>query len=196
MDLEELLAILDIDSPSELVYFEQFTDLMEQPQEIPYETLAALIEGMDPETLAEMIEGYFDEIMKFVPDCEGELYTLLQNISTTLVSLAGATEDDSSHTFAEELYKFRSWYMFESTVLTKELAEGTEREIPLMEALTTYHVQNFTDDDFLFDFSDALDYHLDEYIVSLSSLAADSYDDGDEYDGSYEEDEDYHDPDD
>jgi len=196
MNLEELLAILDIDSPSELVYFEQFADLMEQPHDIPYETLATLIEGMDSEALSEMIEGYFDDIMKFVPDGEGELYTLLQNISTTLVSLAGSTEDDSAHVFAEELYKFRSWYMFESSVLTKDLAEGIEREIPLMEALTAYRVQNFTDDDYLFDFTDALDYHLDEYIVSLSSLSADNYDDGDEYDGSYEEDEDYRDPDD
>jgi len=189
MDLEELLAILDIDSPSELVYFEQFADLMEQPQDIPYETLAALIEGMDHEVISEMIEGYFDDIMKFVPDGEGELYTLLQNISTTLVSLAGGGDDDSAHMLAEELYKFRAWYMFESSVLTKELAEGTEREIPLMEALTAYRVQNFTDDDFLFDFTDALDYHLDEYIVSVSALAADSYDDGDEYDGSYEDDD-------
>lgn len=195
MNLEELLAMLDIDSPSELVYFEQFADLMEQPQDIPYETLVMLFEGMENDVLSEMIEGYFDDIMKFVPDCEGELYTLFQNISTTLVSLASANEEDSANVFAEELYKFRSWYMFESSVLTKELSEGTEREIPLMEALTAYRVQNFTDDDFIFDFSDALDYHLDEYIVSISALSQDSYDDGDDYDGSFEDDEDYLDPD-
>jgi len=196
MDIDELLAHLDIESPAELVYFEQFTELMELGNEIPYETLLSLIEGIDPDILTEMIEGYFEDVMKFVPDEEDDLYTLLQNIATTLTSLSENTEEDSVNVFTEELYKFRSWYVFENTVLIKDLAEETEREIPLMEALTAYRVQNFTDDDYLFDFSDALNYQLDEYIVSLGTLAEDSYDDGDDYDGSDEEDEDYLDDDD
>ena len=191
MEIDELLAHLDIESPAELVYFEQFTELMELGNEIPYETLLSLIEGMDPDILTEMVEGYFEDIMKFVPDEEDELYTLLQNIATTLTSLSENTEEDSVNVFTEELYKFRSWYVFENSVLLKELADETEREIPLMEALTTYRVQNFTEDDYLFDFSDALNYQLDEYIVSLGSLSEDSYDDGDEYDGSDEDDDDY-----
>jgi len=191
MNLEELLSLLDIESPSELVYFEQFADLMEHPQDIPYETLESLAAGMEPGTLPELIEGYFEDVIKFVPDGEGELYTLLQNIATTLTSLAEGADEDSGHMFAEELYKFRSWYLFESSVMIKDFAEGTEREIPLMEALTLYRAQNFTDEEYLFDFSDALDYQLEEYIVSLGSLVEDNYDDGDDYDGSYAEDEDY-----
>jgi len=191
MGLEELLAILDIESPSDLVYFEQFADLMELPQDIPYETLSSLVSGMEPGVLPELVEGYFEDVIKFVPDGEDDLYTLLQNIATTLTTLAEGTDDDSSNTFAEELYKFRSWYLFENTVLIKEFAEGTEREIPLMEALTAYRAQNFTDDDYTFDFKDALDYRLDEYIVSLGALVKDSYDDENDYDGSFEEDDDY-----
>jgi len=196
MDFEELLAFLDIESPSELVYFEQFAELMETQQEIPYETLLPLVEGMEPDILSELVEGYFEDIIKFVPDGEDELYTLLYNIARTLTTLANSGEDDSARVFTEELYKFRSWYLFESTVLIKGLADGSEREVPFMEALTAYRVQNFTDDEFLFDFSDALDYQLDEYIVSFGALAEDSYDDGDDYDGSFEEDEDYRDTDD
>jgi len=191
MDYNELLAILDIDSPAELVYFEQFAELMELAADVPYETLLPLIEGMDAESLPELVEGYFEDVIKFVPDGEDELYTLLMNIATTLTTLADGGEEDSARVFAEELYKFRSWYLFESAVLVKELSDGGEREIPLMEALTCYRAQNFTDEDYMFDFSDALDYRLDEYVVSLGSLAEDSYDDGDDYDGSYEEDEDY-----
>jgi len=190
MDIDELLALLDIDSSAELVYFEQFTELMELGNEVPYETLLSLIEGMDPDILTEMIEGYFEDVMKFVPDEEDELYTLLQNIATTLTSLSENTEEDSVNVFTEELYKFRSWYVFENSVLIREIADETEREIPIMEALTAYRVQNFTDDDYLFDFSDALGYQLDEYIVSLGSLAEDAYGDGDEYDGTYEDEED------
>jgi len=196
MDIDELLSLLDIDAPAELVYFEQFAELMEIPQDIPFDTLLTLIEGMDPDGLSELVEGYFEDIQKFVPDGEDDLYTLIHNIATTLTTLADGSEDDSARVFTEELYKFRSWYLFDSVVYVKDLAEDTEREVPLMEALTSCRVQNFTDDDYAFDFSGALDYRLDEYIVSLGALAEDSYDDGDEYDGSYEEDEDYRDHDD
>jgi len=180
MDLDELLALLDIDSASELVYFEQFAELMEVSQDIPYETLVALAEGMEPDALSELVEGYFDDIIKFVPDGEDDLYTLMHNIGTTLTSLATGGEEESMRIFAEELYKFRSWYLFDSAVLMRELSEDTEREIPLMEALTACRVQNFTDDDYAFDFSGALDYRLDEYIVSLGSLVDDDYDEEDE----------------
>ena len=190
MDLDELLVFLDIDSPSELVYFEQFAELMEIQQDVPFETLCMLVEGMDPEALSELVEGYFDDIMKFVPDSEDDLYTLMQNIGTTLTSLADGGEDDSANIFAEEFYKFRSWYLFDSAVLMKELSEDTESEISLMEALTACRVQNFTDDDYTFDFSGALDYQLDEYIVSLSTITEDSYDDGDGFDDYDDEEED------
>jgi len=185
MEFDELLNLLDIDSAAELVYFEQFAELIEHGNDIPYDTLVSLVEGMDPEALPELVEGYFEDIMKFVPDGESDLYTLLQNITTTLTTLSSAGEEDSARVFAEELYKFRSWYLFESTVLIKDLADDSEREIPLMEALTAYRAQNFTDEDYLFDFSDALDYSLDEYIVSLGSLA--DYGDDDDYDGSYDD---------
>jgi len=191
MNPEELLLMLDIESPAELVYFEQFADLMEYPHDIPQETLTALAEGMEPGALQELVEGYFEEIIQFVPDDESDLYTLLQNIATTLAALAEGSEEDSAGMFAEELYRFRSWYLLENSVIIKDFAEGTEREVPPMEALTVYRVQNFTDEDYSFDFTDALDYRLDEYIVSLGSLAEDNYDDGDDYDGSYDEDEDY-----
>lgn len=192
MDFDELLALLDIETPSGLVYFEQFAELMETPQDIPFETLAALVEEMEPEILSELVEGYFEDILKFLPDGEDELYTLLLNISTTLKTLASGNEEDGGPAFTEELYKFRTWYLFDSRVLCTDQAAGTEREVALMEALTEYRAQNFTDDDLAFDFSEALDYPLDEYIVSLDALYDDDYDDRDDYDedGDYDGQED------
>jgi len=192
MDLDELLALLDIETPSDLAYFEQFADMMEEPRDITFEALNALVEGMEPDSLSELLEGYFEEILKSVPDGEDDLYTLLLNISVTLQSLSTGNEEDGMSIFAEELYKFRSWYLFENSVICEDRSDGSEREIPLSEALTNNRVQNFTDDDYLFDFSGALDYQLDEYIVSLGDIIEDSYGDGDEE----EEDDDYRDPDD
>ena len=194
MNLDELLDKLDAESPQELVYFEQFADLMEEQNDVPYETLAALAVEMDSDVLSGLIDSYFEDILKSVPDGEDELYILLTNICTTLQALAkgiGGEDDDAARLFAEELYKFRAWYLFEELVFCTDLSEGEQHEISLFEALTNYRVQSHTGEDFAFDFSDALDYQLDEYIVSLASIIEDNYGDGD----SYGEDDDYRDPD-
>ena len=186
-----MLEKLDIESPADLVYFEQFAELMESPVDIPFETLYLLVESMDPSVLAELCSGYFEDILQFVPDDEDELYTLLYNISTTFQTMAGSGESETLRLFAEELCSFRTFYLLEPSVLCINHTEGTEEEITLFEALTNYRSKNYTDDDFVFDFENALSYQLDEYIVSLGSLLNDGYGDED----SDEEDEDYTDPD-
>ncbi len=199
MNLDALLKLLELETPDELVYFEQFAELTEEPQDIPVETLTELAAAMEPDVLSELVGGYFEDLLKFVPDDEDDLYTLLSNIGTTLSSLAEGREDDSARSFAEELYKFRTWYLFDSRVQCTDLSEGVEREVTLIEALTNYRVQSFTDNEYTFDFSAALDYPLEEYIVSLGSLMEDDYGDGNyEDDGEhYDRDEDglnYYDP--
>jgi hypothetical protein len=179
MDLEELLEKLDLDSPADLVYFEQFADLMESPIDIPFETLCALIESMDPSVLAELTSGYFEDILMFVPDGEDEVYTLLYNINTTFQTMIESGEEETLRLFAEELYRFRSWYLLEPSVLCINHSEGSEEEITLFEALTNYRSKNFTDNDYVFDFDNALSFQLDEYIVSLGSLINDGYEDDD-----------------
>ena len=192
MDIDELLALLDIGSPDELVYFEQFADLMEMPRDIPPETLAELVEGMEAEVLSDLVSGYFEDILTAVPDGEDELYTLLTNIGATLGSLAMSGEEDAARIFADELSRIRTWYLFEDHVVCTELGEGTERALSLFEALADYRAQSLSDEEFAFDFTEALDFQLDEYIVSFSSILEDDYGDGDTY-GEYE---DYRDMDD
>ena len=196
MDMDELLALIDIGKPSELIYFEQFADLMESPVDIPFETLSVLFEGMDHAVLAELTSGYFEDILQFVPDGEDELYTLLYNINTTLQSMAESGEDETLHLFAEELCRFRAFYLLEPSVLCINHTEGSEEEITLFEALTNYRSKNFTDDDFVFDFENALSYQLDEYIVSLGSLLNDGYGEDDSDEDDSEDDFDYEESDD
>lgn len=186
MNYEDLLSFLDMDDASEFVYFEQFAELIESGDDISLDAIKQLVNGADEGVLAELTEGYFDDLLKFVPDDEAELYTLLQNIGTTLSALAQSeeqVEDDSdsdSNTYAEELYKFRNWYIADSCVIRIDREENSQTEIPLMEALTNYRVRNFVEDEYEYDFSDSLDYPLDEYIVSLASLTEEDDEDEDD----------------
>ena len=63
MSLNELLDLIGIDEPDEFEYFENFADIVESDEEIPEETLAELFRSTDPETVSEIIEQYFDDIM-------------------------------------------------------------------------------------------------------------------------------------
>ena len=192
MELDELLALLDIESSSEMKYFEQFADLIEEEQYIPLDTLIAFFELVDSDTLVDLIDGYFEETLNSVPDNENDFFTLLTNICTTLKTLAVSGEDDAVRVFSEEFYKFRSWYLFENRVLCTESIDGEEREVSPFTALTNYRAGCLTDEEYLLDFTEALDYPLDEYVVSLTSILEDDYGDGD----LYGEDEDYRDRDD
>ena len=191
MNYEDLLSFLDMEDPSEFVYFEQFAELIESGDDISLEAIKQLVSGADEGVLAELTEGYFDDLLRFVPDEESELYTMLQAIGTTLTTLAQNEESDSedpdSHSFAEELYKFRNWYIVDSCVIRIDREEEAQTEIPLMEALTSYRVRNFVEDEYDYDFSSSLDYPLDEYIVSLSSLSEDDDDDDDDIDDDIDE---------
>ena len=171
MDFEELLKALEIDAPSEFVYFEQFAEMAERPDEIAVEAIAALVGDADPIVLTELTESYFEELLKFVPDEESELYTLVQTVSITLRSLAKGVDDpETAHLYAEEFTKFRNWYLFDGRVQREDLTEGGEIEMTVMEALTSIRLQNLDGGDYRYDFSEALDYPIDEYVVSLATL--------------------------
>ena len=76
MNYEDLLSFLDMDDASEFVYFEQFAELIESGEDISLDAIKQLVNGADEGVLAELTEGYFDDLLKFVPDEEAELYTL------------------------------------------------------------------------------------------------------------------------
>ena len=187
MNYEELLQLLEIDSPADLVYFEQFAELIENSEEISIEMITPLIEGMERDVIAELTESYFEDVLKFIPDDDVDLYTLISAISKMLIAIAeNGDSDDYARMYAEELYKFRSWYLFDGVVQCVDLDDDSLSEITVFEALTNYRIQSHMDKEYSFDFSDALDYELDEYIVSLSSLS----DDDDDYDDDYSDDDD------
>lgn len=193
MNYEDLLTLLEIEYPADLVYFEQFAELVENVEDISIEPIAQIIEGMERDVLSELTESYFEDVLKFIPDDDANLYSLLSAISKTLMAIAESGDsDDYARMYAEELYKFRNWYLFDGIVQCVDLDDNNTSEMTVYEALTNHRVQNIMDKDYSFDFSEALDYPLDEYIVSLSSLSNDDYDDydDDDYD-DYDDEDDY-----
>jgi hypothetical protein len=191
MDLERLLALLEIDTPADLMYFEQFAELVESDEDIPPDTLQALFLDVDHEALATICEGYFDELLRSVPENAVELYALMQTIRSYMLGIINSEEGESfAELFTDEFLKFKTWYRDDTRVICRNNADGSESEQTLMEALTNSLLQGMTDDDYSFDFSEALDYEIDEYIVPVAKLKSD-YDGYDEYDDYDDDDDDY-----
>ena len=68
MNREQLYEYLDIDTPADFEYFENMAALLECEEDIHYEEVCALIEDVDKDNLAMLIDNYFEELSDFYPD--------------------------------------------------------------------------------------------------------------------------------
>ncbi|MDR0519977.1 MAG: hypothetical protein LBG82_08035 [Clostridiales Family XIII bacterium] len=185
MEYEELIELLDITSGKELAYFEQYAELVEHEEYISPEALSQVFEEADGDVLAEMTDGYFEEMLENFPDEEAELYALIQTIGRALSGIALIPEhDEAAASYSDEFMRFRTWYAFESEVRCERVDGEGDIIVPLMQALAMYRSQHLSDEEYRYDFVDALDYPIDEYAMLLETLAERSddepYDDVDE----------------
>jgi hypothetical protein len=172
MDLNELMEMLEIDEPSEFEYFENLADLIESDEAIPEETLFQLFSQTDHKTVAELIHNYFDDMLEAMPESSTEMFTLLENIKRSLIGLLQTSEEESLlRHFVEELFRFKTWFCFESEVGCKSLSGGEEKSLPLRDALILSRLEKMEEDEFQYDFEDCLKYEIDEYIMSFADLA-------------------------
>lgn len=177
MDLNELMEMLEIDEPSEFEYFENFADLIESDETIPEETLFQLFSQTDSKTVAELVHNYFEDMLEAMPDSSTEMFTLLENIKRSLIGLLQTSEEESlMRHFVEELYRFKTWFCFESEVSCKNLSDGEEKILPLRDALVLSRLEKMEEDDYQYDFEDCLKYEIDEYIMSFADLAVEEED--------------------
>ncbi len=190
MDLEELLELLQLESPEEFAYFENFADLVENDEEIPEEALFQLFSRTDPETVAGVIGEYFEHVLDGLPDEETDLYLLLEQIRRVLRGAAMADDDNTVIHFTEEVERFHRWYCFESSVACEDRADESVRHLPLRDALSLVRAGRLYEEDYDFDFS-GLEYELSEYSMQMAELAeADGYGRegvSDDYDGGYDD---------
>ena len=172
MDLNELFEIVDIESAEDFKYFDNFAALMESDDYIPTEVMYELFAEVDTDVLSELTDNYFEDIMEGVPEEEAELFTLLDNIKRVLKGYAENTDDERSIVlFTDEIYRFRNWYNFDTDVECQSRKDGSTRTIPVREALVLYRIEKLKADEYQYDFSQCLDYPLDEYVVSFTSDA-------------------------
>lgn len=88
MNREQLYEYLDIDTPADFEYFENMAALLECEEDIPYEEVCALIEDVDKDNLAMLIDNYFEELSDFYPDGDDEFYMLMDKIRLSLSGMA------------------------------------------------------------------------------------------------------------
>lgn len=172
MDLNELFEIVDIESAEDFKYFDNFAALMESDDYIPAEVMYELFAEVDTDVLSELTDNYFEDIMEGVPEEEAELFTLLDNIKRVLKGYAENTDDERSMVlFTDEVSRFRNWYNFDTDVECQSRKDGSTRTVPVREALVLYRIEKLRADEYMYDFSQCLDYPLDEYVVSFTSDA-------------------------
>jgi hypothetical protein len=187
MEYEELLSLLDIDSGKDLAYVEQYAELVECEDYLSPEALAQVFEEAVGEALAELTDGYFEELLESVPDDEPELYTLLQTIGRALSGLALIPDpDEATANYADEFLRFRTWFVFESEVRCEKIDPSDDEgevDVSLMQALAMYRSQHLSDEEYTYDFSEVLDYPIDEYAMLVENMGEEDeepYDDVDD----------------
>jgi len=181
MDLNELMEMLEIDEPSEFEYFENLADLIESDETIPEETLFQLFSQTDPKVVADLIHNYFEDMLEAMPESSTEMFTLLENIKRSLIGLLQTSDDESLMLhFVEELFRFKTWFCYESEVTCKSLSDGEEKVLPLRDALVLSRLEKMEEDEYQYDFEECLKYEIDEYIMSFADLAVEEDDEDEE----------------
>lgn len=85
MDRDKLYEILDIESPDEFEYYENLSALLEADEMIDSDLILALLKEIELEKLADMLESYFDEWNKVIPDELAELYVTIDTVKLSIM---------------------------------------------------------------------------------------------------------------
>lgn len=179
MDKKRFYEKLDIEHGSDFQYFENIAELMEMEEEADEALICELLREMELEELNELIAQYFNEVEGQIPDGETEFYTLLSSIrqvleSQTQMTIRAEDEDDKAQyisKLAQEISKFREWYSLKENVECTNIETGLRSLLPVRDALALARAEKLGGEPHYFDFTDALDYELDELVMSFHELS-------------------------
>ena len=176
MTIEEIMEMLDIESQEDFMYFEQFAALMETEADIDYDTFAELLLLMDLEALQDVVQSFFEDMIKGVPDDNTQLYASLQTIKDTLLSLAGLGRGRNFGFLADELFHFRQWYLTPDIAVCQPENGGAQKRLSPCEALMLYREEKLSGTKYSYDFSQAMPEEPDEYVLDLIAEMTEDYD--------------------
>lgn len=174
MDREELYAILDMETGEDFQYFENFADFVENEGAIDDDAVYDLIREIDMKTFAELCESYFYEALENVPGDQIDVYNLMESIKRVLIGLSEAVrkeEENADLKLADQFNKFRIWYSIDSEVECKNVASQKIHYVPVRDALALSRLEKIDGEEYRYDFTDALDYDLEEYMMTYADMA-------------------------
>ncbi len=166
MNRDSLYKLLEIDTPADLQYFEQVAELMECGEDIPFELFLDALSGIRAEDAGEIAEHYIEEISEALPEGSDDMFELLENIQNKLMLLAEDIENSEvRRSFAEELYKFRTWY-------TEPFGASLDgNPASMMEAVTAARLEKLGQGSHRYNFDNRLGYDLEELSMNLGSFS-------------------------
>ena len=167
MNKAEFYNILDIESPEEFTYYENMASLLEEDSYIDVELLRDLINDVDKETFAELLDSYFEEFLRVIPDEYTDMYITVETLKRTMLgALQSEMNELDCAEYAELLEKFRKWYVSDQLVF--DLKSG--RECCVRDARYDLIAENYTDEEYDFDFRTAYDFDTGGYDFRVSDM--------------------------
>lgn len=174
MDREELYAILDMETGEDFQYFENFADFVENEGAIDDDAVFDLIREIDMKTFAELCESYFYEALENVPGDQIDVYNLMESIKRVLIGLSEAVrkeEENADLKLADQFNKFRIWYSIDSEVECKNVADQKVHYVTVRDALALSRLEKIDGEEYRYDFTEALDYEMEEYMMTYADMA-------------------------
>ena len=173
MTKQEFYELLDIETAEDFKYVENVAQYLECDDDIEFSDVAGLVAEVDKVEVSGLLDDYFEEIMEFIPEAETEVYSLFTNIRRSLAGMLKNSDEMSTEAkIAEELERFRRWYSLDSRVYLTGIKDMAEREDTLRDALFTKRMEALGGEKYYYDFTEAMDYPLEEYVMTFGDMMA------------------------
>lgn len=167
MDKTIFYTILDIDSADEFNFYENFASLMEADEYIESNLIKDLLSEVDLESFADLMDSYFEELLKMLPDKETDLYITVDSIKRALCGMidSGAAQDEIG-ILAEELQRVRKWFVHDLLAFDMKTAE----ELSVRDAIYNIAAAKYLNKEADYDFRLACNFEVDGYDVRVSDM--------------------------
>ena len=164
MDKTGLYRKLDIDTIDEFRYYENMAALLEDDDYIEENLIKDLIREVDKSVFAEHMDSFYEQFLNNLPDDETELYITVDSIRRAMTGLiAEDMTDEDISALAEEIVRFRKWYVHDLNVFDRIRGE----ELSVRDARYNILASGFLGEKYDYDFRTALDYTVEGYDVRI-----------------------------